>query len=125
MSIEQEMPVCSTLHLHGFFLSFTLSVLRALAEGRVGWAFWPPGTPVDQISNEGHGVWIPGGDDVCDLDDEGIDPESEEERHVSFDTEDEITEVEDDDDEDATEDVAITGLGRFGALALSDEEDEE
>jgi len=98
-----------------------------LAESRVGWAFWPPGTPVDQISNEGHGIWIPRGDNICDPDNEDIDQDSEDDRHVSFDTEDEEIEITESEDEDATEeeDVAVTGLGRFGALALSDEEDEE
>ena len=96
-----------------------------MAESRVGWAFWPPGTPVDQISNEGHGIWIPQGDNICDPDNEDIDQDSEDDRHVSFDTEDEEIEITESEDEDATEDVAVTGLGRFGALALSDEEDEE
>ncbi|KIK70687.1 hypothetical protein GYMLUDRAFT_78920 [Collybiopsis luxurians FD-317 M1] len=39
------------------------AILRTLAEGRVRWGFWPPGTPVENVESEmsdtlSHGIWI-------------------------------------------------------------------
>jgi len=105
-------------------------VLRALAEGRVGWAFWPPDTPLEQISSvpgsEGYGIWIPLGDSI---EHDDTDSESDgEDRHVSFETEEEEVEH-GEDDSDLVGHGPIAGLGRFGALSLSggdtDEEPEE
>ena len=101
-------------------------VLRALAEGRVGWAFWPPDTPLEQISSvavsEGLGIWIPRGDST---EHDGTDSESDgEDRHVSFETEEEEI-SHDEDDSDLVEHVPITGLGRFGALSLSGDDTDE
>ncbi|KAJ7492467.1 hypothetical protein FB451DRAFT_1218406 [Mycena latifolia] len=95
------------------------AILRALAEGRVGWAFWPPDTDESLISEEstdGLGIWIPravGGtgseeESEEDGDDEGVrivDSESPEEQESN-------EESESDSDSAALQ----VGAGRFGAL---------
>jgi hypothetical protein len=47
--------------------------LRLLAEGKIKWAFWPPGYDESQIpdANDGYGIWLPCGveDPDPDLDD--------------------------------------------------------
>jgi hypothetical protein len=107
-------------------------VLRALAEGRIGWAFWPPGIPLEQIASaagsEGHGIWIPRGDSIVQDDTES--DSDVEERQVPLESgeeEVELSENEDDeDDSDLVGNVPVVGLGRFGALSLSgDDVDEE
>jgi hypothetical protein len=107
-------------------------VLRALAEGRIGWAFWPPGTSLEQIASlagsEGHGIWIPLGDSI---EHDGTESESDvEEQQVNFETEEEMIEISeseyDEDDSDPVGNVPVVGLGRFGALSFSgDDADEE
>jgi hypothetical protein len=107
-------------------------VLRALAEGRIGWAFWPPGTPLEQVASlagsEGHGIWIPQGDNI---ENDGTESESDAEEHnVTFETgEEELEASENEYDEDDSDLVVSVGMGRFGALSLSgndaDEEPEE
>ena len=95
------------------FLSI-FAVLRALAEGRIRWAFWPPGTDVQTIiahqgggeapDGAGNGIWIAHGQDESDA-------ESEDDRHArphGSDSED------DDDDHDGQ-----------AAVSDSEEEDEE
>lgn len=104
-----------------------------MAEGRIGWAFWPPGTPLEQIASiagsEGHGIWVPQGDSI---EHDSTESESDvEERQVTFDTEEEEIEISEDeyDEDDSNSDlvnVPVVGLGRFGALSLSgDDADEE
>jgi hypothetical protein len=48
--------------------------LRLLAEGKIEWAFWPPGYDESQIpdANDGYGIWVPSGveDPDPDLDDD-------------------------------------------------------
>ncbi|KAL1738008.1 P-loop containing nucleoside triphosphate hydrolase protein, partial [Schizophyllum fasciatum] len=57
------------------------AVLRMLAEGRIRWGYWPPGTDEGAIRAaagvEGAGIWIPG-QDVVDEEDEEEEPEEEE-----------------------------------------------
>lgn len=97
---------------------FQTAVLRALAEGRIGWCFWPPGTPLDQIAAGGgdeQGIWIPRGDTIEDDDDVESDLEEAAEDPAS------TSEEEEEDVEDS--DVGATGtsgVGRFGALAIND-----
>jgi len=123
-----------TFRLHYLDVSFFL-VLRALAEGRISWAFWPPGTPLEHIASlagsEGHGIWIPHDDSV---EHDGTESESDvEEQQVAFDSEEEEIEISEDefdeDDSDLVGNAHVVGLGRFGALSLSgndaDEEPEE
>ncbi|TFK99682.1 hypothetical protein BDV98DRAFT_570680 [Pterulicium gracile] len=56
------------------------AVLRALAEGRIPWGFWPAGVelPAEATEATGHGLWIAGGnDDSNDLDEHGEDSAAE------------------------------------------------
>jgi len=78
------------------------------------------------VSSPGQGIWIPRGDRI---DQDSTEPESEgENRRAGFDSDDsedeiEVSDYESDKEEDA-EEVVATNLGRFGALAVSDEGNE-
>lgn len=52
-------------------------VLRAIAEGRIPWAFWPPETDIAAINSdyEGLGIWLGTQDD--DFDDSASDSQSD------------------------------------------------
>ena len=99
------------------------TVLRALAEGRVRWAFWPPGTEPSILSEAGDGIWIPSGDDTVGVDSESDGEEGVERDRVSESDEegsqqdDSLDEEEEEEEADLNE--ASVG-GRFGALALED-----
>jgi len=105
----------------------TLSkVLRALAEGRIGWAFWPPDTPLQQVAAGGdgqQGLWIPRGDAIDEDTDHQSEGEDEDHEHdqSSESGEDEDTH---EDDEEASDDgvdgTTVASAGRFGALAVND-----
>lgn len=106
------------------------SVLRALAEGRVAWGFWPPGT---EKPSEGLGIWIPGTEaagtdgELTEPDDEPEEPEQSEEGEEEEDSEEE-GEEDDEEDEDEEDDDGIeqrVGGGRFGALAIDGGEESE
>lgn len=110
-------------------------VLRALAEGRIGWAFWPPDSTFDEIafvaSGEGMGIWIPRGDMEYASEQE---PESEEEEgydsgngNDKHSTGSEDSELDGDTESDSDGGRKVAGIGRFGALAIteSDEESDE
>jgi hypothetical protein len=111
--------------------TFLLVVLRALAEGRIGWAFWPPDSTLDEIasvaSGEGMGIWIPRGD----MDDGSEqDPESEEEEFDDNEIEDdkhstgsEDSELDGDVESDGGRKVA--GIGMFDALAINESDEEQ
>lgn len=102
-------------------------VLRALAEGRIRWAFWPPGTNARVVEQhqggvEGAGIWVPdssGADhDIVAVSDDEITAPSSEERNGSDTTEDES-------EEEAVElTPALVGgaPSRFAALSLEDED---
>lgn len=110
---------------------FDPTVLRSLAEGRIGWAFWPPGTSLENIATTGDnlGIWIPLSDvteDVSDRESEDEDVDETQNRTPTTATEDE------DDSEDSEfsekESIGISQVGisgRFGALALGEEEEED
>ncbi|CAA7265899.1 unnamed protein product [Cyclocybe aegerita] len=109
------------------------AILRAVAEGRIGWAFWPPGTPLDQVASGGgpeQGIWIPRGD----VADEETEPESDGEvdvgegQHQALSNEEDSIEEDDEEELDDVPDAEIPlGVGRFGALAISgnDEDGDE
>lgn len=107
-----------------------------LAEGRVRWAFWPPGTPPETVRqhqhDEGAGIWAADGDadiaahDVAFYDGvhernwkeagSGTESEPESDDDVAFDDEDE--------DDDGGPVSPSFVAGRFGALEVSgDDED--
>jgi hypothetical protein len=107
------------------------TVLRAVAEGKVRWAFWPPDMDVSSMDGEqGNGIWIPhvaDGDDESEFESE--DEAGEESVHSEETSESEENPASEDegqgDDEVA---VQVTRMGRFGALTLDDgvvEEEEE
>jgi len=96
------------------------SILRAVAEGRIRWAFWPPDTDVSFVEGEpGDGIWIPH-TTVVEGDNEY---ESEEDELASSAHSEEIMESEEKSDSEEEEAVIVqlVGAGRFGALVLDDE----
>ncbi|KAF9567010.1 P-loop containing nucleoside triphosphate hydrolase protein [Agrocybe pediades] len=107
------------------------ALLRALAEGKIGWAFWPPDTPLEQIAaagGDGHGLWIPRADST-DEEEFGSEEDADDK---AFNSNSEETEEEDDDSEITEEeevgeggDVGSVGVGMFGALAIEEEDDDE
>ncbi|KAH7916432.1 P-loop containing nucleoside triphosphate hydrolase protein [Hygrophoropsis aurantiaca] len=116
------------------------AILRFVAEGKVSWAFWPPGTDLGKIEEEvgseaGIGIWIPGGIRPEDDDEEsdypqeetGHDDESNSDEDDSEDgsdghEENEEQGVSEDSEEGESEEeiVKSKGVGRFGALAIDD-----
>jgi len=97
------------------------AILRALAEGRVRWAFWAPGTNASKLDETGDGIWIRHDDD-----DAGVNSESdgEEEDRVSESGEEgsEGNGFPDEEEEGEEESKEVTSIGgRFGALALEEE----
>lgn len=103
-------------------------VLRLVAEGKIAWAFWPPGTDLTTVgSSGGNGIWLKRDADQhpqeLDEDDEG----------GSGDETDEVESTDEVSDEDGDEDENLTGeeehqnadfksiaVGRFGVLAIDD-----
>ncbi|KAF8167611.1 hypothetical protein B0H34DRAFT_23959 [Crassisporium funariophilum] len=106
------------------------AILRALAEGRIGWAFWPPGTSVEVVAAEGGeapGIWVPQGDSL-DADAESEDDQEEGHDTPSDHSENSGSEEEEEEEEDDVQDGAspkTATFGRFGALAMNEEEEED
>ena len=101
------------------------TVLRALAEGRVRWAFWPPGTDPSKFSETGDGIWIrhDDGDGVVNSESEG--EEEMEEDDIGSESGEEASGEEgfldeEEEEEEAEESNDRRIVGRFGALALED-----
>ena len=93
-------------------IAATLSVLRALAEGRIRWAFWPPGTAPETIAarqgGEGApgaaGIWIAheyDGQDDSGGESEGEDEDAHETRLRAANSDDDHGTAEDDGEESA------------------------
>ncbi|KNZ77005.1 Guanine nucleotide-binding protein-like 1 [Termitomyces sp. J132] len=102
------------------------ALLRALAEGKIGWAFWPPDTDLKTIvanmDDPGSGIWIPRAL-VIDSDGDEID-EDEVIIVTSASSDDEA--AEEDDETEHGGGSQILGVSRFRALSVDDvEEDEE
>ena len=97
-----------------------------MAEGKISWAFWPPETSQETLSSElnetGLGIWIPQ-DKLLDAE-SGQESEEEGEdasaKGASSEEEMDSDVVEEVDESNATTSV----IGRFGALAVSDESDD-
>ena len=110
-------------------------VLRALAEGRIGWAFWPPDSTRDEItsvaSEEGVAIWIPRSDmdyaseQEPESEEEGVDANENGNDKHSMGSED--SELDFDVESDSDGDRKVAGICRFDALAIyeSDEEQDE
>jgi hypothetical protein len=93
------------------------SVLRTLAEGRVKWAFWPPGHqahPVDAT----WGIWLQSGTAEDSEEDSDVEDEAEQEDENGSETED--SREEDGTEQESTSITIARGGGRFGPLALAD-----
>ncbi|KAJ7727816.1 hypothetical protein DFH07DRAFT_757553 [Mycena maculata] len=96
------------------------AILRALAEGRIAWAFWPPDTDLESASDEpdeGLGIWIPRAED------DGVTSEEEEDREAASEEAEDEGDVEEsppDSDEDDSAALQVGG-GRFGALQDTEE----
>lgn len=92
-------------------------MLRALTEGRVKWAFWPPGYQV-RSEDTTQGIWLDSGMADGSDDDSEFEDDSEQEMEGGSDTEDDG--AEEDSEEESTGIGIATGGGRFSALALTD-----
>ena len=107
-------------------------VLRALAEGRISWAFLPPNSTLDEVASvangEGVGIWIPR--DNMDDNDDGSEQEIESEEEVDgnenvdrHSTGSENSELDGDVESDGSR--KVIGIGRFGALAINESDEEQ
>ncbi|TFK36971.1 hypothetical protein BDQ12DRAFT_608750 [Crucibulum laeve] len=97
------------------------AMLRALAEGKVTWAFWPPNTAPEKVATEssgGLGIWIPS--DIVESEYESEEEEEADDKHESErSSENELLDEEDEDE------VEAVGIGRFGALMVQEDDGEE
>lgn len=95
-------------------------MMRALADGRVRWGFWPSGG-----SEEGKGIWLDSTPlEERDEQDEARGSGSEDEGSQD-ESESESSESEESSDEDAGGFKAANNAGFFAALDASDDESEE
>ncbi|KAJ8489384.1 hypothetical protein ONZ45_g13602 [Pleurotus djamor] len=108
------------------------AILRALAEGRIAWAFWPPGTSQEvlQANDADNGIWIPRSNDRDAI--AGEETKHVEEHEETTDDSDELGESEeidedeegeeDDEEDDDEEDESglVAGSSRFSALSLEE-----
>ena len=96
--------------------------MRALADGRVRWGFWPPGEGRDR---DGKGIWLEG-TGVLDIGDDNRSADEDEElEKVVSGEETEDVEVEEEDGGSVEEEIETIEKGRgfFGALELSSDDD--
>ncbi|EMD41935.1 hypothetical protein CERSUDRAFT_129177 [Gelatoporia subvermispora B] len=101
------------------------AILRSLAELRVRWAFWPPGTPLELITahhEDGCGIWI--AQDVDEIDrDSDEEPAARHKLETESETEDSAHALSDDEsDEEVAEGEVVVKPAtiRFSALAMDD-----
>ena len=113
-----------------------------LAEGRIKWAFWPPGSgeavQAHQEEEVGTGIWIAPSEDAGEAFDISDDEDEDEtlgalsDDEYKKDDEEEEEEEEESDEEEDTDTFVSTGHSRFAILGLGgggdsvdDDEDEE
>jgi len=117
------------------------AMLRTLAEGRIKWAFYPPGTNEESLPTwkglEGNGIWITHDDDDYDsemllADDDNLSDQDGSDQSASSDDSDEGDEddIEEEEDENVTAGNTSLkprsgGTGMFSALTLDDEDPAE
>jgi hypothetical protein len=100
------------------------SILRLLAEGKVGWAFWPPDADEKLIVEENgddNGIWIPrysAFDEKTDRD------SSEQEQHDGSEGSENITSS-DESDRSNEEQLVHSMASRFDALAIDEESEQD
>ncbi|KAF6766670.1 GTPase [Ephemerocybe angulata] len=106
------------------------AMLRSLAEGRVSWGFWPPGTESEHCGADGAGVWISDREFV-DSDTESEQEPEDEESGTGADSDSDATDGEESESEEEEESNEEdeggqnVGIGRFGALAIDLGEESE
>ncbi|GBE77748.1 hypothetical protein SCP_0106300 [Sparassis crispa] len=102
------------------------AILRALAEGKIRWAFWPPGTDVhfmEEHQAEGCGIWMArpvSNAQESELDSDaggGLSDEESGDECAVYEEEDVS-----DDETVVSEEEGLASGGWFGALALADED---
>ncbi|EJD03778.1 P-loop containing nucleoside triphosphate hydrolase protein [Fomitiporia mediterranea MF3/22] len=105
------------------------AILRALAEGRIKWAFYPPNTDLNVLANEnkGLGIWIEGNtEDYFAERADSEDEDDSEEFEIRSSNEDTETEEEEEEGEGKKSESHLrsaisSGTGMFGALTLEDD----
>jgi hypothetical protein len=100
------------------------AILKALAEGRARWGFWPEGTSPRDDEPVGCGVWIPG-DGIVEEHDGASDDLGSDNDAASTSSEAEETDGSEDaeDTEELDMRISAVGLGRFRALGLADSDE--
>lgn len=96
-------------------------MLRALAEGRVRWGFWPPGS---EPTRDGQGLWLGEWQSSdSEFDSGSLSEDSDPPTVVT------VEAVESDDDEDEIDDespaVKLNNASFFAALSLGNDDDDE
>jgi len=123
MGIERRMEVSLVFCIHDKVMELT-EVMRALADGRVRWGFWPP--EADLSGREHRGIWLEGGEDVDDdvkseAEETGRSREERDEKHEIT-----MSDYDSDDLSDEGEDSSEEADVRPGnGTADEDEEDSE
>lgn len=107
-------------------------VLRLVAEGKIAWAFWPPGTDLTAVgSSGGNGIWLTRDADQhpqeLDDDDDDDDERGSGDETDEVDSTDEVADEDGDEDENLTSEeghqnaeLKSVAVGRFGVLAIDD-----
>ncbi|KAG1864743.1 P-loop containing nucleoside triphosphate hydrolase protein [Suillus subalutaceus] len=105
------------------------AMLRLVAEGKIAWAFWPPGTDLTTVgSSGGNGIWL-----IRDADQHAQELDEDDEGGSGDET-DEVESPDEGNDDDGDKDENLTGeeeehqdadfksvtVGRFGVLAIDD-----
>ena len=121
----QQYSSCEKIRTHPPSLT---AVLRALAEGRIPWAFWPPGADPSGFE-AGKGIWISDGevqDDDGKTEDEATDKDdkyADESSHDDLeDSEEEGSESEKESEPELS--AGVKSAGRFNLLQGGDDIDE-
>lgn len=125
--VGQETLVSKLLQQQHSHLNCYNLVLRAVAESRVRWAFWPPDTDISAMEGRaGDGIWIPHASGIDSDSELESDDESEplhSEGTPELEDQSDIEEDEHEEGEGETQ-LNVAGVGRFGALVLHDEDEE-
>jgi hypothetical protein len=110
-------------------------VLRALAEGRIQWAFWPenPSSAHDPEASEDLGIWIPHASNLQEAQESDDESQHDDDTDLQTDPEEGAESGSEGDEEDGVEVDSVLdvppkssgAVGRFGALALDDAEEED